>query len=468
MADLRIGSAAAPSGAAMRGYVGDIPYLRHFIRELAPAWLDLVALLWGVEPPDREGGFAWCDLGCGQGVTAAVLAALQPAGHFHGIDVLPGHIDNARRLASALGANNAVFHAADFAAAADMDLPKFDYITAHGVYSWVDGKVRADLRRFVDRHLKPGGLVYLSYNALPGRAVDVPFQRLVRSYGQSLPADSGAQAAAALAFARRLRAMKVPSLVLSPLCGHFTDRKSGHPGHYLAHELMVGHWNPPGVMEVRADMAEIGLLPVGSATLVDNFDAFVLGKAARRILAKIADANLRESVRDLFLDTAFRRDVFVRAPFEIDERERRRRVLGRVFALARPARRVDYHLATPAGRVSFDNPVSRHIVGTLATGPRRLEALVTPAITQRDIVANAMVLASANYIMPVEPGKAAVSAINRLVLDRLETPEELQFLALPCGTALRIGRSPLLRLRDGRKLARTGLAEFLVAHDVTF
>jgi hypothetical protein len=57
------------------GYPAGIRYLRDFKPMLAPAWLDHVALVAGVEPPDRRDGFAWCDLGCGQGVTAAILAA---------------------------------------------------------------------------------------------------------------------------------------------------------------------------------------------------------------------------------------------------------------------------------------------------------------------------------------------------------------------------------------------------------
>src|SRR5919197_5341824 len=101
----------------IKGYGADIPYLRDFKPMLAPAWLDHVALVGGVTPPARERGFAWCDLGCGQGVTAAILAATHPAGSFHGIDAMPAHIEHATRLAAEADAPNARFHAADFASA---------------------------------------------------------------------------------------------------------------------------------------------------------------------------------------------------------------------------------------------------------------------------------------------------------------------------------------------------------------
>src|SRR5438552_12362699 len=141
------------------GYAADIPYLRDFKPMLAPAWLDHVALVAAIEPPARQDGFAWCDLGCGQGVTAAILAATHPTGVFHGIDAMAAHIDHARRLAAAAAVPNIGFHAVDFAAAADLELPQFDYIVAHGVYTWIDRESQRDLRRFIARRLAPGGLV---------------------------------------------------------------------------------------------------------------------------------------------------------------------------------------------------------------------------------------------------------------------------------------------------------------------
>src|SRR5947199_3502576 len=145
-----------PAPPSLAGYVTDIPYESGFKPMLAPAWLDFVALRGGVAPPIRDQGFLWCDLGCGQGVTAAILAATHPAGEFHGIDAMSAHIEHAVGLAAEAQAANAHFHAMNFAAAAGAGLPRFDYIVAHGVYSWIDAATRAQLRRFIDGHLKPG------------------------------------------------------------------------------------------------------------------------------------------------------------------------------------------------------------------------------------------------------------------------------------------------------------------------
>src|SRR5215470_12010262 len=126
-------------------YITDVPYARRFVRELSPAWLDFTALICGFQPPSRDGGLAWCELGCGHGVTPALLAAAYPKDRFIGIDLMPEHIAFAEQLCRDAGIGNAAFHAVDFAAAESRDLLTFDMIVAHGVYTWVDAAAQADL-----------------------------------------------------------------------------------------------------------------------------------------------------------------------------------------------------------------------------------------------------------------------------------------------------------------------------------
>jgi SAM-dependent methyltransferase len=447
------------------GYVTDIPYLRDFKPMLAPAWLDHVALVCGVEPPTRETGFAWCDLGCGQGVTAAILAATHPRGRFCGIDAMPAHIDHARRLAGEAGIANAHFHLIDFEAAIDLDLPLFDYIVAHGVYSWVDAPRQAALRRFIDRRLKPGGLVYVSYNAMPGWARDQPFQRLVRELAGSAPGDIAARFAAAAATAGSLAAAGVPALESSFILAELRTRPEDYSPAYLVHEFMHAAWQPLYVTEVRAAMAAIGLAPVGSTTLIENLDRLAMSDSVRGMLAGIADPDIRELARDFFLDQRFRCDVFARGNRPLDTGARAARLLASTFALARPAAAVAYTVRTPAGERAYDTPTARAIVAALADGPLRLADLARVP----DLLENLLVLCAAEQVIPVEPGSEPVASLNRALWRRLDGGEEIRWLALPCGTALETDRGLLRLLRDGATIddeRYPGWRAFLASHGI--
>jgi hypothetical protein len=216
-------------------------------------------------------------------------------------------------------------------------------------------------------------------------------------------------------------------------------------------------------------MAKIGLKPVGSATLVENHDSFVLGQAAREALAAIGDEDVRELARDFLIDQFFRRDLFVREGEPLDKHGQRQRLLASAFALTRGAGKIEYTLRTAAGHLKFDNAAAHAIIAGLAGGPCRLGAIAehSSAATE-DFVANAMVLCASTQIRPVESGRASVAAMNAAITRRLGGPEEIPYVALPCGTAIAVGETvcSLLRGRTGDGDEFGEWRDFLAAHGI--
>jgi Predicted methyltransferase regulatory domain len=258
-----------------------------------------------------------------------------------------------------------------------------------------------------------------------------------------------------------------PALVGSPMAVRIKEHPADFQLAYLSHELMSANWEPLCVTDFRAAMRSIGLVPVGSATLIENYDSFVLGQAARRALTAIADPDARELARDFLIDQFFRRDVFVRGGRVLHETERRSRLLASSFALVHPADAIEYTVKTPAGRVRFDNTVARDVVAALAVGPRPLADISTFA--SEDVLANALILSAAGALRPVEGSRIATRNLNEAICRRLGGPEEIRFLALPCGTALPIN-DVLLCLIEARetnkKVDYHGWRNVLAAHGV--
>ncbi|WP_395014728.1 class I SAM-dependent methyltransferase [Dongia sp.] len=442
-----------PGGvAADIRYVTDVPYIAGFTAELAPEWLDLVATINGFAAPARADGFAWCELGCGPGMAPIIFAATHPEGEFHGIDAMPDHIARGEAVASRAGIGNLTLHALDFETACGRDLPQFDYITAHGVYAWIDETAAASLRRFIERHLKPGGLVYISYNSMPGWASDGPFQHLLYALAEDGAGDSIARFAAAAEAAEKLREAGAAALAASPTAVGFKDERAKRPEAYFAHEYLCPAWRPRYVDEVRRDMAAIGLSPVGSATLRDNFDSFVLRAKAREALEAIADPDRRELARDYFMFQRFRRDVFGLSPRPLDDDERRAGLFATTFALLRPPSLVEYKMTTEAGDLAFDNPVARGLVAKLGAGPRRLQDCLEPGADAQDLLANTLSLCCSGAVRPVAARAAPVDRLNTVLLEALDANNETTFRVMPHGTALRFDGQILVALRDGKPL----------------
>jgi SAM-dependent methyltransferase len=106
------------------------------------------------------------EIGCGDASNLLPLALEYPEGRFTGVDraVLP--LARGRDMAANLGLANLELYEADLLGWQPHG--EFDYIIAHGFYSWVPREVRNRLLELCAAALSPGGVAYVSYNALPG------------------------------------------------------------------------------------------------------------------------------------------------------------------------------------------------------------------------------------------------------------------------------------------------------------
>ena len=131
-----------------------------------PNRLAVIGALFGLEPAPVE-GCRVLELGCGNGLNLAPMAWAFPRSEFVGLDLAARPITRGLEMARELGLNNLHLVQGDLAAFAP-DRGPFDYIIAHGMYSWVPAAVRERLLEICRQQLAPHGIAYVSYNALPG------------------------------------------------------------------------------------------------------------------------------------------------------------------------------------------------------------------------------------------------------------------------------------------------------------
>lgn len=131
-----------------------------------PDRLATLAMLFGIEPAPVQ-RCRVLELGCGNGGNLLPIAAELPASRFVGIDNAEVPVVAARGRAAALGLTNIEFEERDLLDL-DASLGQFDYIIAHGVYSWVPEPVRDKLLEICRSNLAGNGVAYVSYNTYPG------------------------------------------------------------------------------------------------------------------------------------------------------------------------------------------------------------------------------------------------------------------------------------------------------------
>ncbi len=143
-----------------------IPYRHGAVPHTHPARLGAIARLLGMPAiaPDR---CRVLELGCAEGMNLLPLAERLPRADFTGVDVSPKQTATAEAARAACGIGNARFIRADLRDF-EPEPGAFDYVVAHGVYSWVPDDVKERLLAVSARALAPLGVAYVSYNTLPG------------------------------------------------------------------------------------------------------------------------------------------------------------------------------------------------------------------------------------------------------------------------------------------------------------
>lgn len=131
-----------------------------------PDHMAVLGRLMGIATPPVEQSRV-LEIGCAGGGNLIPLAYGFPEGEFVGIDFSAQQIANGQAVVDGLGLKNITLQVMDIRDVPET-LGQFDYIIAHGVYSWVSPEVQDKVMQLCKRHLAPNGIAYVSYNVYPG------------------------------------------------------------------------------------------------------------------------------------------------------------------------------------------------------------------------------------------------------------------------------------------------------------
>lgn len=131
-----------------------------------PATLEAYAALVGVSAPNPKTARV-LELGATYGGNIISQALFNPDATFVGIELSQEQVEKGNEVIANAGLTNVSLVQSDIASIGS-EIGTFDYIIAHGVYSWVDDCVKDALLRLIDEHLAEDGIAYVSYNTYPG------------------------------------------------------------------------------------------------------------------------------------------------------------------------------------------------------------------------------------------------------------------------------------------------------------
>ncbi|WP_122074884.1 class I SAM-dependent methyltransferase [Pseudophaeobacter sp. EL27] len=425
------------------GYVAEIDYTHDFFHDMTPTAMALAATSKGQKHGLAQPGLTYCELGCGQGFTANVLAAANPHIDFHAMDFNPAHIAGARDLAAEADLNNVHFYERSFADFEEEDsLPKqFDVIALHGVMSWVSEENQQLIIDFISRRLKSGGMVYVSYNSLSAWASMMPLRRILLDRAAQGAGPLEERIGEALNFAKTLEGAGAQYFKSNPMASAGLKNTGKMSANYLAHEMFNADWTPFHFADLAGGLSEAKLNFLGPTCVMDHVDDICLTAEQIAVLDGESDPVRRESLRDVLVNEQFRSDLFVKG----GRRHTERGAIGAWFetplALVKRFGGGPIKLSWRQGEIALDQAQYGPILQALRSGPATVRSLLDQGafgqMTWAEISRLLTILVGSGTLSPCLPLEGAegrlagCQAFNLAVCKRAEDSETLRFLASP-------------------------------------
>jgi hypothetical protein len=425
------------------GYTSEITYTYGYYPELSPTRIRLALLACGVEhsiSDDPE----YLELGFGQGLSLNINAATN-SGTYYGTDFNPGQVANAREFANAMGKPLTLLEDSFEQLSQREDLPQFDIIALHGIWSWISHGSRQAIVDLALKRLKPGGALYVSYNVTPGWSPGIPLRILMAEYakreanGVLVDRINGS-----IDFVDRVIDAGAAYFKNNPQLKQRLDQIKTQDRSYLAHEYYNADWHPMPFSLAADQLAEAKLTFAASAAMLENLPAISVPAAAHQVLQEIKDPVMRETTRDYFVNQQFRRDIFVKGPRPMSAYDHNKQIEKERFILIGDPEKCPEKVTTVIGeaelRADFYNPLVK-VLAKCPDGSATVGELMASKelgmLNRAQIWEVLLVLTGAGYVAPTSKSStpaedgAASRALNDRLMQRAEAGAGVDYLAAP-------------------------------------
>ena len=421
--------------------MADIGYTFGYYTELNPFRSKLALLNAGIVPP-KSG--THCELGFGQGLSVNIHSAASDV-TWHGTDFNPAQACYAQELASACSNSAQLFDQSFAEFCTRTDLPDFDSIGLHGIWSWINDENRTLIMDFIRRKLKVGGVVYVSYNTQPGWAAMVPVRELLTVHANRLGPDGKSiitKIDEALGFAMKLIEAKPSFAKANPQIADRLKKINEQDRSYLAHEYFNRDWLPMSFAAMSEWMSPAKMEFACSANYLDAIDSINLTPAQIKILSACDDLIVRQMTRDFCVNQQFRKDYWVKGVRKLNAFDQARQMRSTRVVLCTPRSDVSLKINTPLGEATLAEKIYGPILDVLADYQSHSlgeleKQLSSKGIVLAQLVQAAMVLTGMSVLAEVQDesvqtiARLKTSKLNTHLMEKSQSSKEVNYLASP-------------------------------------
>lgn len=290
----------------------DLGAYSSYLAYQAPLPVSWAAASRGLNMAPLSESFTYLEVGSGQGLSLAVLADCYPKARFIGIEPDSDLAGRAQALVRDVGLTNIEIHHAAFEDVGALSLPVCDVVQLSRFYSWFPKETRVAHVRALTEMLKPGGLLCVQYNALPGNIpADIAFL-LIKALAVRQEGDERQRLGDAMRRTSELAQAGALAFKQAPAAAEILSKLPVADAKLVMHDILRSEAKSLPHTDVAEEISACGLAYVGSGQLERNSMELVVPPAMRTIIEGVKSEPARELMIDYAINTGARIDIFAK------------------------------------------------------------------------------------------------------------------------------------------------------------
>ncbi|MFA6700647.1 MAG: class I SAM-dependent methyltransferase [Thiomicrospira sp.] len=417
------------------GYVAEVGYTYGYYNELNPLRSVFPLLKSGFLPPDFHNA---CELGFGQGLSINLNAATQTI-NWYGTDFNPSQAAFAQGMSSFAGSDAKLYDQSFEQFSQRDDLPEFDFIGLHGIWSWISDANRQILVDFIAKKLRVGGVLYISYNTQPGWAPMVPMRELLNAHARtqsspSLPITERIDSA--LEFAQSMINLNPIFTKANPIIVEKIKSLQKQNKHYLAHEYFNLDWHPMSFGEMARWLEPAKVEFACSAHILDHVEAINLTPEQQAFLRTLPSGSFKEMAKDFMTNQQFRKDYWIKGPVRIKGTRQANLLSEQRFILVQMPDDIKFSVAGSLGEAELNADIYKPLIAYLSDfKPKALNEIAQahPQIPLAQLLQAITVLIGkgviSHYVEPSTQVKKRSKSLNNYLFELAHSQDEVGFVS---------------------------------------
>jgi methyltransferase-like protein/2-polyprenyl-3-methyl-5-hydroxy-6-metoxy-1,4-benzoquinol methylase len=294
----------------------EVLYSSYAFSQTHPDRLATLATLFGMQPAAVT-NCRVLELGCGDGSNLIPMAFGLPRSEFLGIDLALRPLEHGQKIVETLGLKNIILRQLDVMEVSP-DFGQFNYIIAHGLYSWVPPAVQDKILAICQANLAPNGIAYVSYNTYPGGHIRQMVREMMRFHTRRL-SDPTQRIAQARALLRFLTEAQPESEAYGAFLQEELKRVTAHKDGYLYHDDLAEINTPVYFYQFVERAAQHGLQYLAEADFFEMQDHMFPAQMAET-LRQMASRQviLKEQYADFLKCRKFRQTLLCHHNVQLD------------------------------------------------------------------------------------------------------------------------------------------------------